>query len=92
MEFLRRFFEKFRGPGQSNEEIADLLIRFLEDSADDPWEFDDFISCSQRDEIEPYRQEIGAIRDIYPPDRPRQYCNHEGMARIREIAAEIRGL
>lgn len=92
MKLINRLFARFRGPGLSNDEIADLLIRFVEDTVDDPWEFDDFISCSQQPEIEPYRDEIILIRENYPPDQPRHYCNNEGVLRIGEIAKEIRAL
>ena len=76
----------------SNDDIADMLIRFVEGKGDDPWEFDDFTSCSQRPEIEPYRHEVAAMRETFPPIDRTRFCNEDGMRRIRVIASEIRDL
>lgn len=93
MEIFRRISKFFHASeGDTNEEIADLLIRFVEDTGDDPWEFDDFISCSQRPEIMDYRDEIARMCETHPPTEPNTYCDREGMARIRMIAEKIRAL
>lgn len=89
LTFLLDFLRGPPGRFLTKDEVADLLERFLDDQGDD-WEFDDFISCSQLPEIEPYSCEIAVLPDIYPPPGGRGYCGVLGLQRIKEIVIELR--
>lgn len=72
-----------------SERASDVLIQFLNGRAT-PWAFDDLISGSQSEKLGQYRLELARLRDEYPPADGRQYCNQNGLKRIREIAEELR--
>jgi hypothetical protein len=77
--------------GMTNNQIADMLVRFVNGSAH-AWEFDDFISSKQTGELDRLRRELTSISEIYPSDQDGQYCNAEGLLRIKEISEKIRYL
>ena len=72
-----------------SEKVSSILFRFLSGEAAQ-WEFDDLISSPRQDELEKFRLELALIREQYPSPNGGQYCNAEGLNRIKEIAEEIR--
>lgn len=72
-------------------EIADMLSRFARGNVE-PWEFDDFISGTQPEEIEHFRIELLNLDVNYPSSDGKSYCGPDGLRRIDEIAEEIRSM
>jgi hypothetical protein len=71
-------------------EAADLIVRFLEGSCGS-YEWDDFTSVRYQDPVlEAARERCVLVRDQHPPDRKGHYCNGDGEAMLRSIAAELR--
>jgi len=78
-------------PAMKNEQIADMLVRFAEGKTE-PWEFDDFISSRQIGKLEQARLELTSLPEQYPSESGANYCNAAGLARLKEIAEEVRSL
>jgi hypothetical protein len=73
-------------------EIADVIVRFVENRSTDELEWDDFISVKYRKhpKFEAVRLQCLAVADEFPPDVEGEYCNADGYVRLRQIAEELR--
>jgi len=70
----------------NEKELAALLKAFVGGTSG-KWEWDDFISVTQRDpEIEHIRQRLLTIDHEYPPTKPGEYCNEQGAEAMLRIA------
>jgi len=71
-------------------EVAEIILRFLEDRSSDPWEWGEYLSIKERDpNLEQIRLFCASIRDYYPPLNPSDYCNDEGLGELRRIARSL---
>ncbi len=72
-------------------EFAQLLESFI-DGTCGRWDWDDFISITQKDaEIEKWRQELNLFDEKYPRRVETEFCNSEGrdeMLRIAKLCRE----
>ena len=72
-------------------ELADMIEGFVNGTCGE-WDCDDFISISHKDpEIEEIRQHCSLLDRLYPPRRPREYCNDEGTAVLLDYVRQLRG-
>ena len=71
-------------------DAANLIQRFLDGSCG-PYDWDDFTSVHYQDPvIEAAVQRCVSVRDEYPPDNARGYCNSQGLEVLRSIIAKLR--
>ena len=69
--------------------IADMLSRFV-DSLTTRWEFDDFISMKQSDDVlEKARLYILDIPRLFPPETDSEYASAEGRIKILHVARNL---
>ena len=55
------------------------------------WDWDDFISIRLNNpELENVRLRCGSLPESYPPEKPGQYCNEEGLAILKALLARLR--
>jgi hypothetical protein len=72
-------------------EMAQRIEGFL-DGTSGPRDWDDFCSFRLRDpELETLRQQCCDVDLTFPPTRPSEYCNDEGVAFLRGIVRRLRG-
>lgn len=71
-------------------EAAKYLEDFLSGRGN-TWDWDDFISIRLDDpELERIRLKCGSLPDVYPPERPGQYCSDRGLAILEELLVRLR--
>ena len=72
-------------------EAADIIARFLTGKGGE-WEWDDFTSEPVKGdrELDAIALFCNLVRDIYPPDKPLEYCSEEGKQVLRRVEAYLR--
>jgi hypothetical protein len=72
-------------------EAADIIAKFLAGRGGE-WEWDDFTSVPIKGdrELDAIATFSNLVHDIYPPERPHEYCNDEGKQVLRRIEAYLR--
>ncbi len=72
------------------EEVANTIEGFVGGTGNQ-WAWDGFTSIRLDDaELETIRQEIVDLPAKYPSPNPKDYCNEQGIARMRQIAQKLR--
>jgi len=68
-------------------EVADIILRFIDNRSRDPWEWGEYLSIRENDpQLEEIRLRCASIREEYPPSNPADYCSAEGIEVLRKIA------
>ena len=71
-------------------ELAHLLESFADGTCGE-WEWDDFLSIPHKDsEIEKIRDHCEQLDVEFPPNKPGQFCNEEGLAVLLGYARLLR--
>jgi len=71
------------------QQMADVIDRFI-DGTGGPYEWDDYFGTPYADaRIEELRLECLRVQDQYP-GKANEYCNAEGVHRLRQIAEALR--
>lgn len=72
------------------QEIAEIIMRFVENRSEDELEWDDFVSVREKDPaFEAVRLRCAAVREEFPPKDKRDYCSEAGFNELRRIAASL---
>jgi hypothetical protein len=81
------FIKKYK---RSNQEIAQILERFLEGK--DQGEWDGFTLGMTFDDEEKEKIRIRCLRlsEEFPPSHPNEYCNEHGRKVIRDYIEQLR--
>lgn len=88
MNIFKRVFGRDSEP--SDAEIAAMIENFANGTSG-KWDWDDFISVRYSNErIEAARTACLRVAHDFPGGAT-QWCNHEGLERLRAIAAQLRG-
>ena len=77
----------------SNQEVAQILEDFLEGRGS-RWAWDDYtLGMSFEDgHLEEIRIRCVGLSREFPPDKPNEYCNEQGLALIRDYIKQLRAL
>ena len=77
----------------SRQEVAQILEDFLEGRGS-RWAWDDFtLGMSFEDKyLEEIRKRSVRLSKEFPPDKPGEYCNEQGLAVLRSFIQDLRGL
>ena len=77
-------------PSMSGDEVASAIDDFLGDRGG-PYAWDEFISTPLSDPfLEEIRITAAATHERFPPPDGRGWCNEEGVAVLRQLAARAR--
>ena len=72
------------------EEVASTIEGFVNGTGNQ-WAWDGFTSIRLDDpELEAIRHKIVDLPAEFPSPNPRDYCNEQGMERMRQMAQELR--
>ena len=72
------------------EEVANTIEGFVNGTGNQ-WAWDGFTSIRLDDpELEAIRQKMVALPAEFPSPNPKDYCNEQGMERMRQIVQELR--
>ena len=72
------------------EEVANTIDGFV-NCTGNQWAWDGFTSIRIDDpDLEAIRQKCVNMPIEHPPAHPRDYCNPEGMEKMRQMASELR--
>ena len=72
------------------DEVANAIEGFVNGTGHQ-WAWDGFTSIRIDDpELEAIRQKCVSMAIEHPPAHPRDYCNQEGMKKMRQMASELR--
>lgn len=83
-------FGKRSKPKFDERQFALESIRGFIDSTADDWAWDDFISPPMKDpEVARIQGLCLQLPDEYPPRHKKEYCNPEGIERLKELLAEL---
>ena len=70
--------------------IADIIERFIEGKGS-KWDWDDFISSPINDpNLDKIRIRCSQLRDEFPPIKPGEYTNEEGLIILKQYIIELR--
>ena len=77
--------------GNTADEVADLIERFLTDRLKYPWEWDDFISSSIPDaRLDTIRAQSAALPQRFPSAISTEYCGPEGFEVLKDLVRQLR--
>lgn len=75
---------------KSPSEIADIIERFIEGKGS-KWDWDDFICSPVNDpDLDKIRIRCAQLGHEYPPTKPGQYTNEEGIRILKQYVEELK--
>jgi hypothetical protein len=74
----------------TREETAITIEAFI-DGTGSPWDWDDFLHTTTKDNlITDIQRQCVSLPDTYPPDKANDYCNDKGIEALRGFIRELR--
>jgi hypothetical protein len=86
-----RWLSRQLRPRSEHARIGDLIESFLRGTAE-PYAWENFCKLPNSDPyLDGIRKRCANLDKEFPPDRPGEFCNADGVRLLRSLAAELRG-